>query len=172
MWSLSHIHNKRKDSLETPDKHGRNQLFAGGLHAALDKAKADMLQIRKYKEMELEMDHLISRWYYKKIVDTNSSSPPKYSLVANRRGGRGGRRVGIRMSWVEKFRKINQRGDVYSDLRVYKPDKSQQIQIIRNFVGNDKSIKDPNESYKKFIAIFTSAKIYSTHENKTLPITA
>ena len=49
-----------------------------------------MLQIRKYKEMELEMDHLISRWYYKKIVDTNSSSPPKYSLVANRRGGRGG----------------------------------------------------------------------------------
>ena len=90
MWSLSHIHNKRKDSLETPDKHGRNQLFAVGLHAALDKAKADMLQIRKYKEMELEMDHLISRWYYKKIVDTNSSSPPKYSLVANRRGGRGG----------------------------------------------------------------------------------
>ena len=39
--------------------------------------------------MELEMDHLISRWYYKKIVDTNSSSPPKYSLVANRWGDGG-----------------------------------------------------------------------------------
>ena len=54
------------------------QLLAGDLHAVLDKMKVDMLQITKFKEKELEMDHLISRWYYKKILDANSSSAKKY----------------------------------------------------------------------------------------------
>ena len=53
-------------------------LLAGDHHAVLDKMKGDMLQTTKYKEMELEMDHLISRWYYKKILDTNSSPALKY----------------------------------------------------------------------------------------------
>ena len=46
--------------------------------------KGDMLQTTKYKEMELEMDHLISRWYYKKILDTNSSPALKYVQLQGR----------------------------------------------------------------------------------------